>query len=149
MGATSGEPSRWERLRRGLTDYEPAPLPAARTMRTALRCAHMLAFGGYYGGHLFSVGPERLLPALALVITTGGAFMSFEIWRAPIWLAQIRGVACYLKLALLLSVAACWEYRIAILTLVVVIATVISHAPGRVRYYSLLHMREVTTDSKG
>ena len=117
--------------------------------RTTLRSAHMIAFGAYYGGHLFSVEPERLLPALAAVLATGGAFMCFEIWRAPVWVAQIRGVACYLKLALLVSIAAYWEYRIAILTLVVVIATVISHAPAWLRYYSLLHLREVTTDSKG
>ena len=149
MGAASGEVGRWKQLRSKLTSHRPAPLPAARSLRTTLRTAHTLAFGTYYGGHVFSVAPEGLLPALAAVMVTGGAFMAFEIWRAPVWVAQIRGVACYLKLALLLSVAACWEYRIAILTLVVVIATVISHAPGRVRYYSLLHMREVTTDSKG
>lgn len=149
MEATSRQPGRCERLRRWLTNYEPAPLPAARAMRTTLRCAHMIAFAAYYGGHLFSVEPGRLLSALAAVVVTGGTFMGFEIWRAPVWVVQIRGVACYLKVALLLSVAAYWEHRIAILSLVVVIATVISHAPGRLRYYSLLHQREVATDSKG
>jgi len=149
MGTASGEEGRWKRLQNGLASYRPAPLPAARSLRTTLRTAHTLAFGTYYGGHVFSVEPERLLPALLAVLATGGAFMTFEIWRAPIWVAQVRGVACYLKLALLLAVAACWEYRIAILTLVVVIATVISHAPSHIRYYSLLHLRAVNTDSKG
>jgi len=149
MEGSSSEAGRWERLRSGLTDYRPPPLRASRALRTTLRTAHMIAFGTYYGGHVFSVAPERLLPALVAVIATGGAFMSFEIWRAPVWLVQIRGLACYVKLALLLSAAAYWEYRIAILTLVVVIATLISHAPGHVRYYSLLHLRVVNTDSKG
>jgi hypothetical protein len=149
MTATTGEPGRWEQLRRGLADYRAAPLAASRTLRTTLRCAHMIAFAAYFGGHVFSVEPERLLPALVAVLATGGAFVAFEIWRAPVWIAQIRGVACYLKLALLFSVPAFWEYRIALLTAVLVIATVISHAPANIRYYSLLHLREVTTDSKG
>jgi hypothetical protein len=149
MEARSGEAGRWEGLRSSLTDYRAPPLRASRALRTTLRTAHMIAFSAYYGGHVFSVAPERLLPALVAVIATGGTFMSFEIWRAPVWLVQIRGLACYAKLSLLLSVAAYWEYRIAILTLVVVIATLISHAPGHIRYYSLLHLRVVNTDSKG
>jgi hypothetical protein len=149
MEGVSGQAGWWERLRSGLTDYRPPPLRASRAVRTTLRTAHMIAFAAYYGGHVFSVGPERLLPALVAVIATGGAFMSFEIWRAPVWLVQIRGLAGYAKIALLISVAAYWEYRVAILTLIVVIATLISHAPGHIRYYSLLHLRVVNTDSKG
>ena len=121
----------------------------ARTLRTTLRALHVLAFGAYYGGHVFSVPAERLLPALVAVVATGALFMLFEIWRAPVWLHQLRGVCTYIKVALLVSVAVFWEQRIWILTLIVVLGVVVSHAPGRLRYYSVLHRRVIATHGKG
>jgi uncharacterized membrane protein len=121
----------------------------SRPLRTTLRALHVLAFGAYYGGHVFSVTPERLLPALLAVVTTGILFMLFEIQRAPIWIHQLRGVCTYIKVALLICTAFFWEQRIWILTLIVVLGVVISHAPSRIRYYSLLHRRVLSSHGKG
>ena len=120
-----------------------------RAIRIGLRTAHLVAFGAYYGGHVFGVEAERLIPALVGAVGTGVLFAAFEVWCAPIWLVQVRGVATYLKLALLLCVPFLWEWRVALLTLVVAIGSVVSHMPGRYRYYSLRHGRVVSTDSKG
>jgi hypothetical protein len=38
---------------------------------------------------------------------------------------------------------------VALLTLVVVIGSVVSHMPASLRYYSLVHGRMVDTDAKG
>ena len=122
---------------------------AVRVLRTTLRTVHVLAVGAYYGGHVFSVPPERLAPAAVAVIATGVLFVIFEVWSAPVWLVQIQGVATYVKLALIASVSLFWDQRIWILSLVMVIGVVVSHAPGRLRYYSVKDRRVVYTDGNG
>lgn len=120
-----------------------------RTLRTTLRTLHVLAFGAYYGGHVFDVSTERLFPALVAVVVTGGVFALFEAWSNPIWFHQLRGVCTYVKILLLASVALFWEQRILILTFIVVLGVVAAHAPSRFRYYSVLHRRVVDTHGKG
>jgi hypothetical protein len=114
---------------------EPRTVPQMRSLRTGLRTAHVVAFAALYGGHVYGVAAERLLPALIATIATGGAFLALEVWSAPVWLVQIRGVAALVKLALVASVAVLWDWRIFLLTLV--------------SYYSLLHWREVGDGGKG
>jgi len=120
-----------------------------RVVRTGLRTAHLIAFGIYYGGHVFDVAPDRLLPALVAVVGTGSLFMAFEVWSAPVWLVQVRGVATYAKIALVLAAGLWWEHRVALLTVVVTIGAVTSHMPGRYRYYSLRDRRVVESHAKG
>jgi len=120
-----------------------------RALRTALRTAHLIAFGTLYGGHVYGVEAERLVPALIATVATGGAFMGLEIYRAPVWLVQVRGLATLVKLALVVGVAALWPLRVPLLTLALVIGAVTSHMPSRWRYYSLLHGRAVGPQEKG
>jgi hypothetical protein len=47
----------------------------------------------------------------------------------------------YAKILLMCLIPWIWEYRVTILMLIVVIASVGSHMPGRFRYYSVLHRR--------
>jgi hypothetical protein len=128
---------------------EPRTVPQMRALRTGLRTAHVVAFAALYGGHVYGVAAERLLPALIATLATGGAFLALEVWSAPVWLVQIRGVATLVKLALVASIAVLWDWRIFLLTLVMTIGVVTSHLPGRFRYYSLLHWREVGDGGKG
>jgi hypothetical protein len=96
-----------------------------------------------YGGHVHGVEPERLVPALVGTLASGSALAALDVWRAPIWLVQVRGLATYLKLGLVASVAVLWEWRVALLTLALAVGAVVSHMPGRFRYHSLLHGRAV------
>jgi hypothetical protein len=137
-----------ERLERRLL-AEPRPLPGARGIRTTLRTAHVIAFSALYGGHVYGLAGERLAPALAASVATGGALMVFEVYRAPRWLIQMRGAATLGKLALLASILLLWDWRLPLLTLVVVIGVVTSHMPGRYRYYSLLHGRPIGHGGNG
>jgi hypothetical protein len=121
----------------------------ARTLRTTLRTLHVLAFGAYYGGHVFAIPAERLVPALVAVVSTGVLFMFFEISQAPAWLHQLRGVCTYIKLGLLASSAIFWDQRVVLLTLIVVLGVVVSHAPSDFRYYSVLRRRVISTHGKG
>ena len=118
-------------------------------MRTLLRAAHVLAVGALYGGSLYGVSEERLLPALLATIVTGLLFMSFEVWRAPICFVQVRGAANFFKLALLAMLPFFWDQRAWILSGIVVIATVVSHMPSKYRYFSLRHGRVMGGEAKG
>jgi hypothetical protein len=124
-------------------------LPGARALRTTLRTAHLLAFATLYGGHVYGVSADRLWPALAATVANGGALMGLEIYRTPIWLAQIRGMATLAKILLVAAVAAWWHLRLVLLTAAVVIGGVVSHMPGRYRYYSVLHRRVVGSQESG
>jgi hypothetical protein len=125
------------------------PLPGGRWLRTSLRTLHLVAVGALYGGHVYAVEAERLVPALVGVVASGGVLVVFEVWQSRVWLVQLRGAATFLKLALLVGVSVAWDLRIALLTLTLVIGSVSSHMPGRWRYYSLLHGRVVGPTEKG
>jgi hypothetical protein len=139
----------FEHLRDGVRDGGSKPMRGSRVLRTTLRTIHLISVGALYGGHVFGVEKERLLPAFVAVLASGFVFVLFEVLRSPIWLVQLRGVATYLKLALLMSVEVFWEQRVLILTAVLAIGTVVSHMPGRYRYYSLLHGREMRGGDRG
>jgi hypothetical protein len=128
---------------------EPRSVPAARILRTVLRTAHLIAAGALYGGHVYGVEAERLLPSLVAVLATGGAFLGLEVYQSSIWLIQIRGVATLAKLALVAAVALFWDLRVPLLTLAVIVGGVSSHMPGRWRYHSVLHGRVVGPRESG
>ena len=118
-------------------------MPGSRGIRTGLRTLHLLAFGAFYGGAVFGVADARLEPAFFAVLASGMAFMLFEVARAPIWLVQSRGLATYVKFALLIASEIFSEARVPILTCIAVIGAVISHMPSRYRYYSFMHGRTI------
>jgi len=120
-----------------------------RVWRTGLRTLHLLSVAALYGGHLYGVERERLIPALLATLASGGLFAALEILRAPIWLVQVRVLATYVKLALLCAVGLFWNGRLLWLTLALVIGAVVSHMPGRWRYHSFLHGRPYGPQEKG
>lgn len=120
----------------------------SRWLRTSLRTLHLIAFGAFYGGHVFAVDESKLLSALVAVIGTGTAFLLFEVWRAPVFLIQVRGLATYAKLALLALSYWFLDYQVAILTAVVIIGSLVSHVPASIRYY-VFFRGEVIDAGKG
>lgn len=133
-------PSRWE---------EKRPLPGVRPLRTTLRTAHLIAFGTLYGGHIYGITPDRLLPALLATVGSGAALMGLEMYRMPLWIVQMRGVATLAKIALIVAVPALWSFRIPLLTAAIVIGGVASHMPGKYRYYSIVHGRVIGGEEPG
>ena len=125
------------------------PLPGVRAWRMLLRTAHLVAFGALYGGHVYSIPETRLQGALIATVATGGALMAFEIYRAPIWLVQVRGVATMAKILLVAVAGAIPQLAVPLLTLVIAIGALSSHMPGRWRYHSLRHGRVVGPHEKG
>ncbi|MFQ5667357.1 MAG: hypothetical protein ACE5I7_13125 [Candidatus Binatia bacterium] len=129
--------------------HTPRPLPGVRAIRTMLRTAHLIAFGTLYGGHIYSIAPDRLHPALLATIATGAALMGLEVYRTPLWLVQVRGLATMVKIALVVAVALWWDVGVVFLTAAIVIGGVTSHMPGRYRYYSIVHGRSIGEQESG
>lgn len=119
-------------------------IPGRRTLNIALRTAHLATFGALLGGHLFDVDPARLLPFLWATVASGVALTAMEIAATGEWLFMLQGIAVLAKLVLLLLVPLFWDQRVVLLLLVVVIASVGSHMPARLRHYSLLRGRVLT-----
>lgn len=115
-----------------------------RGVALLLRTLHLVSFGILLGGHTFAIDADRLLPALYLTIASGVGLMALEISTiGPHWLFMGKGAAVLVKLLLLLAVLYAWDYRLPLLLLVVAIASVSSHMPGRYRHYSILQGRIV------
>lgn len=114
----------------GLQDEWP------RWVRTGLRTLHLVAFGALYGALLLDVEPARLTAPTLAVGVTGGAFVVFELARCPSWLLQVRGLVTLVKVGLLAIVVLRPSWGVVAATLAVVLGSVVSHAPGRLRYHS-------------
>lgn len=127
----------------------PRPLPGVRVIRTTLRTAHLLAFGTLYGGHVYNLPAQRLWPAMLATVASGGTLMALEIYRTPLWLGQVRGMATLVKIGLVIAVAVYWDQRLWLLTAAVILGGVVSHMPGRYRYYSLIHGHPVGEPERG
>lgn len=114
-------------------------LSNTRHWNIAVRTAHIAAMGVLLGGHAFDVPASRLLPALWLTVGTGLVLVALEAGLGTIWFHQGRGLMTLTKLALIALVPCFWDYRLPILLVVVVLASVGSHMPARYRYYSVLY----------
>jgi hypothetical protein len=118
-------------------------LPYARTWNIAFRTAHIGAAGVTFGGHVFGMGAERILPWLYLTILTGTLLVIVEAYPSWRWCYQMRGVMVLTKAMLLLLVLWLWNYRVPILVGVIVIGSAGSHMPKRFRHYLLVGRRLV------
>ncbi|NLX97079.1 MAG: hypothetical protein GXY83_12965 [Rhodopirellula sp.] len=113
-----------------------------RAWNIACRTAHIASMGVLLGGHAYDVPASRLLTALWLTIGTGLVMIALESGGSLVWFHQGRGLMTLAKLALMLLVPVLWKWRLPILLLVVILASVGSHMPARYRYYSVLY-REI------
>jgi hypothetical protein len=119
-----------------------------RWLNISLRTAHIGFMGVLLGGHAFDVIPERLIGVLWLTVGTGVVLIALESGLRLLWFHQGRGLMTMAKLALICFVPLLWDFRLLILLTVVAIASVGSHMPGRLRYYSFVY-REVIPDASG
>lgn len=115
-----------------------------RGLSIALRTLHLASFGILLGGHAFGIESDRLRLALYFTIGSGIGLVALEISAiGPHWFFMGKGVAVLLKLLILLAVPYGWDYRLPLLLLVVVIASVGAHMPARYRHYPLLEGRVI------
>jgi uncharacterized membrane protein len=111
-------------------------IPYARAWSIFFRTLHLLAISILVGGHLFNAPAAQLLPLLYLAILSGVGMAFIEAY--PFWqkLFQGWGFLLIIKLALLCVIPFAWRHRVAILIVVLIIGSVGSHLPKRLRHYS-------------
>ena len=122
-----------------------------RWTKICLRTIHILSIMGVGGGILFSVDKSLWISYWWLAMASGILMMLIDIISNPVWLVQVRGLVIYFKLILLALLGSYPAWDITILMVVVVVSAVISHAPGKLRYYSIYHNKSISSssDSKG
>lgn len=106
-------------------------------LSVAARTAHVAAFAILLGGAAWGIAPPRLLAAWSMTAASGLALMAVETAGSPGWLLEVRGAVVLGKLGLLLFVPVAGDLRVLLLLLVLAVASVTSHMPGRLRHAPL------------
>lgn len=117
-----------------------------RWTKISLRTLHLLALAGVGGGVLFGLEKDLWVNYWWLAMASGALMMLIDIISNPVWLLQIRGVVIYVKLILLACLGLYPDWDSFLLAVIIIISAVISHAPGKLRYYSIYHRRVITSD---
>jgi len=122
-----------------------------RWTKISLRTLHILAVAGVGGGILFGLDQDLWINYWWLALASGALMMMIDIISNPVWLVQVRGLVIFLKLILLALLGQDPSVDRLLLIVIIIISAIISHAPGKLRYYSVLHRRTIESvkDSKG
>jgi hypothetical protein len=118
-----------------------------RWSKISLRTLHLLAVAGVGGGILFALEKDLWINYWWLALVSGVLMMLMDIFANPVWIVQVRGVVIIFKLILLALMVSYSAWGSFLLIVIIVISTVISHAPGKLRYYSLYHRRVISSDN--
>ncbi len=118
-----------------------------RWSKISLRTLHLLSVAGVGGGILFGLEKDLWLNYWWLALASGALMMLMDCISNPVWLVQIRGISIILKLIFLTLIGFHPDWDQFLLIVIIVISAVISHAPGKLRYYSLYHHRVISSDS--
>ncbi len=122
-------------------------LPGKRWISIALRSLHLVGIAGLAGAYLFDQPQSVWLPYLIVGVGSGALMVAKELYVDSIWLYQLRGQLVLFKL-LLLAAGIYWfaHPQAWVYILVILISGVISHAPGKVRYYSFIYGKTLTRE---
>ena len=117
-----------------------------RWSKISLRTLHLLSVAGVGGGVLFGLEQDLWFNYWWLAVVSGGLMMLMDMVSNPVWILQVRGFVIFLKLMLLTMMFTYPAWDNLLLVFIIVISAVISHAPGKLRYYSLYHRRVIASD---
>jgi hypothetical protein len=117
-----------------------------RWSKISLRTLHLVSVAGVGGGILFGLEQDLWFNYWWLAVASGGLMMLMDMVSNPVWILQVRGLVILLKLILLAMMFGYPAWDKYLLIIVIIISAVISHAPGKLRYYSLYHRRVITSD---
>ncbi|GGK79449.1 hypothetical protein GCM10007941_32150 [Amphritea balenae] len=136
-----------ERKMSWLIPEQKRHLPGKRWLSIILRSLHLVGIAGLAGAYLFDQPESVWFPYLLLGVGSGVLLLAKELWVDPIWLYQLRGQLVLMKL-LLLAVGVYWldSPQAWIYIVVILVSGVISHAPGKVRYYSVYYGKTFTRE---
>ena len=122
-----------------------------RWTKISLRTLHLLAVAGVGGGILFALDKDMWINYWWLAMASGILMMLLDIIPNPVWLLQVRGLVIMAKLILLAFLGSYPAWDSTLLIVIIIVSGIISHAPGKLRYYSVYHRKVITSnkDTKG
>ena len=109
-----------------------------RALRIALRTAHIGAASLLLGAVHFAPDSAALTPWVMALLLTGATLLATELTRHGLdWLRFAQGWAVLVKLSLVVLGAVYPEALHGCLWGALILGSVLSHAPGRVRHWAL------------
>jgi len=117
--------------------------PGMRWLNISLRTLHLIGIAGIGGAYLYPAETAAWTAYLWLTLLSGVALVGLSLYSNGIWLLQLRGLAIVLKLLLLLWLVFVPRLSLPVVIAVIVLSSVIAHAPGNLRYYSPWHRRRI------
>lgn len=122
---------------------QPRGFPGRRWVNITLRTLHLIGVAGLGGAYLYAVPQALWQPYLWLTLLSGVGLVAISVYATALWLLQLRGLVIVFKLALLALMLWWPGFSMPLGMLVIVLSSVIAHAPGDVRYYSPWHRRRI------
>ena len=127
---------------------EPRSFPFRRGIRPLLRALHIMTTGVLLGGHIFEQSAELLLPWLWGSIGTGLALFATDLYASAAVILEVRGMAVFVKIGLLMLIPVMWDHRVALLTAALIIGAISSHLPRTYRHLLLFFRDKVVVDQR-
>ena len=132
-------------LLRLLFPAQPRPLAYRRLWHGVLRAAHILAVSLLTGGLFAGLDRTLLDPWLMLTLLSGAGLLLLDMYSSCIVLFELRGVSVLAKLPIVALLPQLEQTAaLVVLSLLIVLSTLMSHATRGLRHVSLvpLHWRE-------
>ncbi len=126
------------RLAKLMFPAEPRSFPGRRGVKVLLRALHVLCTGFLTGAYLFEAGPPARAAWWAASMVTGLAILLLDLHESGVFLLQVRGIWVLAKIAALAALPLLPGREIWMLSGLVVVSVVISHAPGKLRYFVIV-----------
>ena len=124
-----------------MTFFNSLPDNSARRLaKVVVRTIHLVGIAGLFGNAMTG-SYESVYPLLTIL--SGVILTVMEAWSGPIWFVQLRAVALYLKLLLLLPAHFYPNAAVPLLIAVIAISGFMSHAPSWIRYFSVRHWQVI------
>ena len=120
---------------------------AKRWTKISLRTLHLVAVIGVGGGILFGLEKDLWINYWWLALASGVLMMVIDIISNPVWVVQVRGLAIFLKLILVALLGSNPSLDSLLMIIIIVISAVVSHAPGKLRYYSIYHRQVISSSN--
>lgn len=117
------------RMRNGIRDF-----PGKRWFNVGLRTAHLLAVV-LFGAALLGAGD--VATSALLTLGSGLAMFVIDLWANPAHLREVAGFGVIVKLSLLALAVVHPELGLAVFWVILVLSTLLSHAPGGFRHHRL------------
>lgn len=114
-----------------------------RWVRIGFRTAHLIAMAFLLGGVAGGAAVGDLAWALWGTVLTGAGYMAVELFNSFVFLIQLKGLAVIAKILLLGAAGLSADGALGLLVTAIVIGGISSHMPGRFRYFSIFHWREM------